>query len=190
MAVGKENSFHHPKIQAQLHELINKHKAGSPTAPNKYWIHLKPKEIAALFLESYEVKLSHQFIKRELNALGHRYRKISKNLATGFYPNRDAQFQIIFNLGLVMSLQSPVLSIATKKKEHLGTLFRDGKSYSQAEKKAYDHDYFYLGTGLTVTVRINLKIYHTDIKTDKSEIDHKKIQFHHSITELNYRINA
>ena len=77
--VGKKNSFHHPSIQSQLHELIDKHKAGSPTDPNKYWIHLKPKELSALFFESYSVKISHQYIKQELNALGYRYRKISKN---------------------------------------------------------------------------------------------------------------
>lgn len=303
--------------------MIDKHKAGSPTDPNQYWIHLKAKEISAIFFESYQVKLSHQLIKKELKILGYRYRKISKNLATGSYANRNAQFEIIFNIVLIMSLESPVLSIDTKKKERLGTIYRDGKSYSQTEKQAYDHDYSYLGkgiviphgifdlqrnigfitigsssetaafivdnlrwwwfnhginhypsarnllllcdagggnsyrhhafkkelqafskeigvdiivchyppysskwnpiehrlfchvhqamsgqmfsdyefvktliektstdTGLRVVVRINLKIYHTGIKTDKSEIDDKRIQFHQHIPKLNYRINA
>jgi hypothetical protein len=118
--------------------LIDKYKAGSPTNPNLYWIHLKPKEIAALYFAQFGVLFSNRFIKRELLALGYKYRKISKTLATGNYKNRDAQFQVIFNLVLIMSLKSPVLSIDCKKKELLGTLYRDGKSYCQAAQEAYD----------------------------------------------------
>ena len=123
--------------------MIDKYKAGSPTNPNLYWIHLKPKEIAALYFAQFGVLFSNRFIKRELLALGYKYRKISKTLATGKYKNRDAQFQVIFNLVLIMSLKSPVLSIdckraANRKKELLGTLYRDGKSYCQAAQEAYD----------------------------------------------------
>jgi hypothetical protein len=82
--------------------------------------------------------------------LGYGYRKISKSLATGKHKNRDAQFKIIFNLVLVMSLQSPILSIDCKKKELLGTLYRDGKSYCQTAHEAYDHDYPHLGKGKIV----------------------------------------
>jgi hypothetical protein len=55
---------------------------------------------------------------------------VGKNLATGIYARRDEQFQIIFNLVLVMSLKSPVLSIDCKKKEGLGSIYREGKSFS------------------------------------------------------------
>ncbi len=44
--------------------------------------------------------------------------------------------------------------------------------------------------GLNVFVRLNLKEYPTGIKTDKSEIDFSKIQFHKKITKLSYRIAA
>ncbi len=115
-----------------------------------YWIHLKPREIAALYYAQYGIKFSNGFIKRELLALGYKYRKIRKTLATGVYENRDAQFQIIFNFVLIMSLKSPVLSIDCKKKELLGTLYRDGKSYSQTPQEAYDHDYPHLGKGKVI----------------------------------------
>lgn len=82
--------------------------------------------------------------------MGYRYRKISKSLATGSYKNRDAQFKIIFDLVLIMSLESPVLSIDCKKKELLGTLYRDGRSYCQAPRQAYDHDYPHLGEGKVI----------------------------------------
>lgn len=127
--------------------MIDQHKAGSPTNPNLYWIHLKPREIATLYYEQYGVVLSNGSIKRELLALGYKYRKIRKTLATGSYENRNAQFRIIFHLVAIMSLQSPVLSIDCKKKERLGALYRDGKSYSQEAQEAYDHDYSHLGEG-------------------------------------------
>lgn len=146
----KKKTAQDPNRQAQLHALIDQHKAGSPTNPELFWIHLKPREIAALYLAQYGFLLSNRFIKRELSALGYKYRKIRKTLATGSYAHRDAQFQIIFNFVLLMSLQSPILSIDCKKKELLGTLYRDGKSYSQAAQEAYDHDYAHLGKGKVI----------------------------------------
>ncbi|MFM2048986.1 MAG: hypothetical protein RI955_1534 [Bacteroidota bacterium] len=146
----EKKSFHYPDYKIQLHELIHQHKAGSPTQPGIYWIHLKAKELSALFYEARGIKLSHAFIKQELVFLGYRYRKISKTLPTGTYAERNAQFCIIFSLVSIMSLESPVLSIDCKKKEHLGTLYRDGKSYCQAPQQAYDHDYSHLSKGKVV----------------------------------------
>ena len=74
MVVVEKKTVHHPNTQAQLHALIDGYKAGSPTKPNMYWIHLKPKEIATLYFDQYGVLLSNGFIKRELLALGYRYR--------------------------------------------------------------------------------------------------------------------
>lgn len=130
--------------------MIDQYKAGSPTNPGLYWIHLSPKEIALLFFEQHQEGISKGTVKRELRSLGYKYRKIRKSLATGTYAQRDRQFQIIFDIVLVMSLKSPVVSIDTKKKELLGTIYRDGKSYGQAPQEAYDHDYSHLGQGRVV----------------------------------------
>jgi len=43
-------------------------------------------------------------------------------------------------------------------------------------------------TGLTVVVRLNLKEYSTGVKTDKAQVDEKRICYHPNISELNYRI--
>lgn len=139
-----------PDIVEQLHSLIEQHKAGSPTQPGVYWISYKPKELAKLFFDLHSVKISHGFIKRELVLLGYKYRKISKNLATGHYAQRERQFQIIFTIILTISLKSPILSIDCKKKERLGTLYREGKSYCIGQKQAFDHDYSHLGEGKIV----------------------------------------
>lgn len=148
---GDEKKFaRNPFLQQQLRDFIDRHKAGSPTAPELYWIHLKPQEIAPLFFKEYGVVISKGSIKRELFSLGYKYRKISKNLSTGTYAQRNAQFEIIFTLVLLISLDSVVLSIDTKKKERLGTIYRDGKSYCQSPKEAFDHDYPYLGQGKVI----------------------------------------
>ena len=47
-------------------------------------------------------------------------------------------------------METPVLSIDCKKKERLGTIYQDGKSYCQAPQESYDHDYSHLGNGKVV----------------------------------------
>lgn len=123
---------------------------GSPTDDTVYWICLKPKEIANLFLLQTGHKLSHGFIKRFLRSQGYQYRKMRKDLATGHCNDRQEQFSIIFDLVLMMSIESPILSIDCKKKEQLGNLYRDGKCYCSAPIKVYDHDYQHLAEGKVI----------------------------------------
>ena len=96
------------------------------------------------------IRVSAGFVKRVLREQGYKYRKLSKNLATGEFAERDAQFKIIFHLVAIMSLDSPVISIDCKKKEVLGTLYRDGKLYTTAPLKVYDHDYLNLSEGRVI----------------------------------------
>ena len=44
----------------------------------------------------------------------------------------------------------PVLSIDTKKKEHLGPFYRDGKLYSRDAIRIYDHDFPSSATGVVI----------------------------------------
>lgn len=131
---------------------IESHKAGSPTDPNVYWIGLRPVVVAKLFYEQHQIGVSHGQIKRLLRELGYRYRKQSKQLATGTYDPalRDQQFRIICSVVLMMSVGSPVLSIDCKKKERLGNLYRDGKCYCTEALKVYDHDYEHLSEGKVI----------------------------------------
>lgn len=133
-----------------LTALIERHKAGSPTDNTTYWISLKPFAIARLFEQAHQIKIGSGLVKRLLKALGYSYRKQSKQIATGSYANRDTQFKIICSLVLIMSLQSPVLSIDCKKKERLGNLYRNGKCYCTKAVKVYDHDYQHLSEGKVI----------------------------------------
>lgn len=147
---GEKKTAKSPEIKELLTAFIESHKAGSPTDSTVYWISLKPCAIAQLFEEQHQIKVSNGVVKRLLKELGYAYRKQSKQLATGNYAHRDEQFKIICTLVLMMSLDSPVLSIDCKKKERLGNLYRAGKCLCTQAVKVYDHDYEHLSEGKVI----------------------------------------
>ena len=79
-----------------------------------------------------------------------KYRKMSKNLPTGQYEQRNVQFQIIWQIMLATTLKTPIVSIDCKKKELIGNLYRAGKCYVKWQTKVYDHDYSYLADGKVI----------------------------------------
>jgi transposase len=113
---GKKKTQKHPELTILLSAFIETFKAGSPTDDQVYWVSVKPWQIAALFYEKHHLQVSHGLVKQLLKELGYAYRKQSKQLTTGNYTRRNEQFQIICSLILLMSLQSPVVSIDCKKK--------------------------------------------------------------------------
>lgn len=131
-----------------LVKFIDSIKAGSPTDERVFWVCQKPKEIARKFAQTHQLIVSHGTVKRLLLELA--YRKQAKERPTGTCVNRNLQFHILTTLILSMSAQSPVISIDCKKKERLGNLYRDGKCYTQAPIKVYDHDYEHLAEGKVI----------------------------------------
>jgi hypothetical protein len=138
--VGGKNFVQHLEVSELLSAFITEHRAGSPTDERIYWIHLKPREIAQGFSERHDILISNGLVKRHLQVMGYKYRKLSKQLATGQCADRQAQFRVIFTLIAVMSMQTPIISMDCKKKERLGNLYRAGKCYTQQPIKVYDHD--------------------------------------------------
>lgn len=130
--------------------MIDRYKAGSPTDENVFWISLKPRDIATLFKDEHQIHISNNAVKRFLKELGYGYRKPSKELATGSYADRNEQFKIIFNMVLVMNINSPMISIDCKKKERLGNLYRAGKCFCTKAIRVYDHDYEHLSEGKVI----------------------------------------
>jgi hypothetical protein len=149
--VAVEKKFAVPSdTKTLLVNFIELYKAGSPTQSGVYWVKQSPKELARLFCDAHQIEVSNGVIKRLLKELGYGRRQLAKELATGFYAQRDLQFKIIFNLVSVMSLKSPVISIDCKKKERLGTLYREGTCYCTEPIEVYDHDYEHLGEGKVI----------------------------------------
>ena len=150
LAVVAKKFYEPCELKSKLIVFIDKHKAGSPTDPLVFWIHLKPREIASQFYEQTQHIVSNGTVKRLLKELGYSYRKMSKTLATGIYAKRDEQFKIIMNIILAMSLKSPIISMDCKKKERLGNLYRDGKCLSTDNIDVFDHDYDNLSEGKVI----------------------------------------
>lgn len=80
-------------------------------------------------------------------------RKAQKRSATGRCENRNEQFLTI--AGLLEAYEqagNPTISVDTKKKEHLGSLYRDGTVYVQRgqELVRWDHDFSHLSEGVII----------------------------------------
>lgn len=134
-----------------INEFVNEHKGGSPTDPDLFWLYFYPSEISKLIFSKSKVKIPTWIIKRQLQKLGFKYRKLSKQLPTGIYKERNIQFGIIMDVILAVNIDStPIISIDCKKKEVIGTLYREGKSYSTGPIKVYDHDYSHLSEGKVI----------------------------------------
>ena len=66
-------------------------------------------------------------------------------------PHRREQFcHLAALMQAFLEAGNPVLRIDTKKKEYLGTLYRDGEVYCQEALKAFDHDFPSLASGVII----------------------------------------
>ena len=101
-------------------------------------------------MEETGIYVSNGLVKRVLKKKGFKYRKLSKNLPTGVFGQRDEQFKIIFHLVSIMSVNTPIISIDSKKKERLGKLYREGKTYATGVVEVLDHDYHHLSEGTVI----------------------------------------
>jgi len=126
--------------------------AGSPTDPDVKWTHLKAKNIQLEYEREWSETISRQTIKRLMKELGYKKRRPIKALATGKSPFRAKQFKLVFYFAFLFSEMdnNPILSMDTKKKEALGDLSRNGKSWCNKAPQTYDHDYSYLKDGKVV----------------------------------------
>jgi hypothetical protein len=111
------------------------------------WTDLTPKEIQD-GLSERDLDISEDIIRQLLREHGPSLlgqalacRQMLKYLDMDQHPDRDAQFVNIARLR-EQDLKSgnPIVSIDTKKKELLGTFYRDGKIYTRRALLAYDHD--------------------------------------------------
>jgi hypothetical protein len=114
------------------------------------WTDLTPQAISDC-LHEQTVCASPRIVRRILDTLGFARRQIAKVLPGGDSPHRDPQFRHLAHL--IQEFQeagNPVLSMDTKKKEFLGTLYRHGKVYCQEALKAFDHDFASLAQGVII----------------------------------------
>jgi Rhodopirellula transposase DDE domain len=146
----KKTEVKHADLTHQVQETIKNRTAGDPMRQNVLWTDLTPQEIAKS-LQEQSVCAAPRIVRRILDGLGLARRQIAKVLPGGDSPHRGAQFRHLAQLiQEFLDAGNPVLSIDTKKKEFLGTLYRDGKVYCQQALKAFDHDFPSLASGVII----------------------------------------
>jgi len=114
------------------------------------WTDRTPKEIQADLMER-DLYVSEDIVRQLLHDHGYRRRQMFKYLDMDRHPDRDAQFVNIARLKAeYLNSGNPIVSIDTKKKELLGTFYRDGKVYTRQALLAYDHDFPSYAEGVVI----------------------------------------
>jgi hypothetical protein len=153
-----------PLLEKNLIDVLREHTAGDPMRVEVRWTNLSLKEMGRRLAEK-GTPAGKRVLRQLLKKLGFVKRKAHKTLAMGSHPDRDAQFQNIAKLKReFLEAGQPVISIDTKKKEHLGTFYRDGKLYSRDEIRVYDHDFPSSATGVVIPYGIY------DIASNKAHV--------------------
>lgn len=130
-----------PELDENLDELLQVRTAGDPTQSEVRWTDLSPAQISQQ-LEQKGTPASPTVVRRLLREHGLGVRKIAKTRPGGEDPDRDAQFEHIFELEEVFEAEeNPVFCMDTKRKERLGRLYRDGQVWTTAPEEAFDHDF-------------------------------------------------
>jgi hypothetical protein len=131
-----------PEVVAQVQRVLQDRTAGDPMRETVTWTDLTPREITEHLLWELHTPVGTRIVRRILDGLGYARRQIAKVVAGGHAPDRDAQFRYIAELKeAFLAAGNPVVSMDTKKKEHLGMLYRDGKVYCRQAQRAFDHDF-------------------------------------------------
>ncbi len=139
-----------PDLIQQVQHTIKDRTAGDPMRQDVVWTDVTPQEIADS-LPAQAVCAGPRLVRRMLDTLGVARRQMAKVLPGGDSPHRDAPFRHVGPLiQEFLEAGNPVLRIDTKKKECLGTLYRDGKVSCQQALKACDHDVPSLARGVII----------------------------------------
>jgi hypothetical protein len=130
-----------PGLLPAFHAVLENHTAGSPMRQEVIWTDLTPKEIQTNLMEK-DFYVSEYTVRQLLDDQGYRRRQMLKYLDMGQHEGRDAQFLNVARIkGEYLNSANPIISIDTKKKELLGTFYRDGRVYTRQALLAYDHDF-------------------------------------------------
>jgi hypothetical protein len=129
-------------LEANFLEVLREHTAGDPMREAVKWTDLTRREISQR-LAGRGTPAGKRVVKQLLKKHGYVKRKARKKVEMGpRHPDRNAQFQNIARLKQeYLAAGQPVLSIDTKKKELLGSFYRDGRLYTQEAIEVFDHDF-------------------------------------------------
>lgn len=139
-----------PDLVPGFRAVLEDRTAGDPMDRGVIWTDLTPREIREALMEK-DLYVGEQVVRQLLDAEGYRRRSIQKYLDMGEHEARDAQFANIARIKReYLDSPDPILSIDTKKRELLGTFYRDGRVYTRRGLLAFDHDFPSYATGVVI----------------------------------------
>jgi len=126
-------------------KVISEYIAGDPMNADIRWVKLSRSEISEK-MASLGVKVSRKIVKSLLKKHKFVKRKMQRKKSAGKSVDREQQFKnIISEKEKFMNSNNPIISVDTKKKEHVGgNLHRDGSVYCTKAIEVSDHDYAHL----------------------------------------------
>ena len=139
-------------IDEKFLEVLRTHTAGDPMDEKIRWTDLTPGEIAVALREDYDIRVSRWVVCQLLKKHDYRRRKAQKkSTMKKNIPFRNKQFENIARLTAeYRAAGNPILSMDTKKKEHLGNFYREGHLYTLETLLTYDHDFTSSATGVII----------------------------------------
>lgn len=141
----------HPGIDEKFLAVLKNHRAGDPMDEQVRWTNLKPWQIAKLLEDEYDLRVSLNVVRKLLKKHNYRRRKAQKRNSRKNVAHRNEQFENIIRLKAEFEAAgNPVVSMDTKKKEHLGNLYRDGHLYTLEEVRTLDHDFVSYAEGVVI----------------------------------------
>lgn len=141
-----------PEIDEQFLSVLRDHTAGDPMNEKVVWTNLREWEIVQALKNEHDVSVSRNVVRQLLKKHGYRLRKSQKRQAMKEnVPDRNKQFDNILKLrSEYLKAGNPVISMDTKKKEHLGNFYREGHLYTLEELQVYDHDFPSFSEGVVI----------------------------------------
>jgi transposase len=148
----KSYQIHWAEIDEKFLQVLRNHTAGDPMDETVRWTNLRLKEIVKALREDHGIRVSKWVVRKLLKKHNYRRRKAQKRCtAKEDIPYRNEQFENIARLRAEYEAAgNPVLSLDTKKKEHLGNFYRDGHLYTLEEIRTNDHDFTSLAEGIII----------------------------------------
>lgn len=148
----KPYTQHWENIDEKFLEVLHEHTAGDPMDVKVRWTDLTPGEIMIALREDHDIRVSQFVVRQLLKKHDYRRRKAQKKCTMKKdIPNRNAQFENIARLTAeYQAAGNPILSMDTKKKEHLGNFYREGHLYTLETLLTNDHDFTSSATGIII----------------------------------------
>ena len=129
-----------PKFLPILDQLIEGKIAGDPMSPKK-WMR-KTLKWCQVNLEMHNITVSPATIRKGLKKLGISLKKNRKYVNNRNHPDRNLQFNFIAKKREEFSqANNPIISIDSKKKEHIGNFYNDGQTWCKEPTNVLDHDF-------------------------------------------------